>query len=168
MKKKSIIIKEFHHKELVKISKTFGTQYGDLVESMISYFKKTGINPIETINENPATMVKALDKRIISFLKVQERDILKPLRNDVFGYSSLQKKQYEDLHNKVAKLSTWVNDAVVKINDFDQKRTKKIVDELNIIESKFKKQQEAIIILAQLMDTKNKAGVTGKIKSIFD
>ena len=119
MKKKSILIKEFHHKELVKISRTFGSQYGDLIESMILYFKKTGINPIEAINENPAAMVKVLDKRIVSFLKVQERDILKPLRNEVYQYSSEQKEQFSNL-------SKWVKDAVIKINDFDKNRTKYI------------------------------------------
>jgi len=29
-------------------------------------------------------MIKVLDKRIVSFLKVQERDILKPLRDEVY------------------------------------------------------------------------------------
>lgn len=167
MKKKSILIKEFHHKELVKISKTFGTQYGGLVESMISYFKKTGINPVEAINENPAAMVKVLDKRIVSFLKVQERDILKPLRKEVFEYSSLQKKQYHDLETQFLKLSEWVNNAVIKVNGFDEIRSKKIVNELSSLEAKFVKQQKAIVVLAQLVDAKNKEGVTGKIKSIF-
>ena len=168
MKKKSILIKEFHHKELVKISKTFGSQYGDLIESLILYFKKTGINPIEAINENPAAMVKVLDKRIVSFLKVQERDILKPLRNEVYQYSGEQKEQFLNL-------SKWVKDAVIKINDFDSNRTKsftkelsKLKEELNKVERKIYKQQEAFIEIAQLIDTKNKSGIKGTLKSLFE
>ncbi len=168
MKKKSILIKEFHHKELVKISKTFGSQYGDLIESMILYFKKTGINPIEAINENPASMVKVLDKRIVSFLKVQERDILKPLRNEVSQYSDEQKDQFLNL-------SKWVKDAVIKINDFDRDRTKiitkelsKLKEELNKVERKIHKQQEAFIEISQLIDTKNKSGIKGTLKSLFE
>jgi predicted metallo-beta-lactamase superfamily hydrolase len=168
MKKKSILIKEFHHKELVKISRTFGSQYGDLIESMILYFKKTGINPIEAINENPAAMVKVLDKRIVSFLKVQERDILKPLRNEVYENSKEQKEQFSNL-------SKWVKDAVIKINDFDSNRTKsftkelsKLKEELNKVERKIYKQQEAFIEIAQLIDTKNKSGIKGTLKSLFE
>ena len=168
MAKKSILIKEFHHKELVKISKTFGSQYGDLIGSMIIYFKKTGINPLEAINENPATMVKVLDKRIISFLKVQERDILKPLRNEIYQYSSEQRKQYDDL-------SKWVKDTIIKINQFDNERTKniteeldKVKDELGRLKGKIHKQQDAFIEIAELIDAKNKSGIKGALKSIFE
>ena len=160
MKKKSILIKEFHHKELVKISKTFGSQYGDLIESMILYFKKTGINPIEAINENPATMVKVLDKRIVSFLKVQERDILKPLRNEVYQNSKEQKEQFSNL-------SEWVKDAIIKINDFDKNRTFQIINEVEKLEKKMNQQQKDFIEIAELIDTKNKSGIQETLKSLF-
>ena len=160
MKKKSILIKEFHHKELVKISKTFGSQYGDLIESMILYFKKTGINPVEAINENPATMVKVLDKRIVSFLKVQERDILKPLRNEVYQNSKEQKEQFSNL-------SKWVKDAIIKINDFDKNRTFQIINEVEKLEKKMNQQQKAFIEIAELIDTKNKSGIQETLKSLF-
>ena len=168
MKKKSIIINEFHHKELVKISNVFGAKYGDFTESMILYFKKTGINPLEAKNENPATMIKSLDKRIVSFLKVQERDILKPLRNEIFEYSSEQKKQYENL-------SKWVKDAIIKVNKFDSERTQTINQRLKIISQKIedmeknmKKEKEAIYTICELIDQKNKSGLKGKLNSIFN
>ena len=161
MKKKSILIKEFHHKELVKISKVFGVPYGDLVQSMILYFKKTGINPVEAINENPATMVKVLDKRIVSFLKVQERDILKPLRSESFQYSKEQKKQFSEL-------SSWIQDVVIKLNDYDKGRTRLINTELGKIEKKISQQQKAFFKIAALIDAKNKSGIKGTLKSIFE
>ncbi|WP_179317192.1 BfmA/BtgA family mobilization protein [Winogradskyella undariae] len=161
MKKKSILIKEFHHKELVKISNVFGVPYADLVQSMILYFKRTGINPVEAINENPATMVKALDKRIVSFLKVQERDILKPLRSESFQYSNEQKKQ-------ISELSLWIKDVIVKLNDYDNHRTKLITSELDKLEKKLERQQKAFIELAKLIDVKNKSGIKGTLKSIFE
>ena len=168
MTKKSILIKEFHHKELVKISKTFGSQYGDLIGSMIIYFKKTGINPVEAINENPAAMVKVLDKRIVSFLKVQERDILKPLRSEVFQQAKEQKEQF-------LTLIKWVQDSIIKINNFDRDRTitlteelNKLKGELNKVNIKIHKQQEAFMEIADLIDTKNKSGIKGTLKSIFE
>lgn len=168
MAKKSILIKEFHHKELVTISKTFGSQYGDLVGSMIIYFKKTGINPVEAINENPAAMVKVLDKRIVSFLKVQERDILKPLRSEVFQQAKEQKEQFSTLLK-------WVQDSIIKINNFDRDRTitlteelDKLKGELNKVNRKIHKQQEAFMEIADLIDSKNKSGIKGTLKSIFE
>ncbi len=161
MKKKSILIKEFHHKELVKISKVFGVPYSDLVQSMILYFKKTGINPVEAINENPATMVKALDKRIVSFLKVQERDILKPLRSESYQYSNEQKKQFQDL-------SKWIKEVIIKLNNYEKNRTEIVTSKLDKIEKKLKHQQEAFILMANLIDTKNKSGIKGALKSIFE
>ena len=73
--KKSIIINQIAHKELTKLSESLRMKYGNLIEAMIFYFKRTGIDPKDEIKNNPSIMVKALDKRIISFLKVQERDI---------------------------------------------------------------------------------------------
>jgi hydroxyethylthiazole kinase-like sugar kinase family protein len=43
MTKKSILIEE-NHKELAKLSESLRLNYGTLVEEMIYYFKKTGIN----------------------------------------------------------------------------------------------------------------------------
>lgn len=167
MTKKSILIQEFHHKELVKISKVFGTNYGDLIQSMILYFKKTGINPTEAINENPAAMVKVLDKRIVSFLKVQERDILKPLRNDVHEYSLEQKKQYDDIKLVMNTLMEWVKESIIKINDFDSNRTRRTNTELEKIRKDINKQKEALKLISELIDNKNKHGIQAKIKSLF-
>ncbi len=161
MKKKSIIINEFQHKNLVKLSGTFGVQYGGLVENMILYFKKTGINPMDAINENPSVMVKTLDKRIVSFLKVQERDILKPLRQEVYSYSEEQKKGIE-------KLTNWIESVIKKIDEVDNTRTKFVVSEIKKQNEKQIKIQQALIELSQLMDSKNKSGIHGKIKNLFD
>lgn len=160
MKKKSILIKEFHHKELVKISRAFGLQYGNLVESMISYFKKTGINPNEAINENPSAQIKALDKRIVSFLKVQERDILKPIRNEVYQYSLDQIKE-------ISKLNSWVKKAIVQLDKNNSNRHDKISNLLVKQESKLQKQEQAILLIAKFLDENNKTGIQGKLKSIF-
>jgi hypothetical protein len=46
-------------------------------------------------------LVSALDRRIVSFLKVQERDILKPLRQDVFDYQNSQKIEIDKLKDLI-------------------------------------------------------------------
>lgn len=154
MAKKSIIINHKAHKELSKISEAFNCSYGSLVESMIYYFKKTGINPKDAVNENPSIAVKALDRRIVSFLKVQERDILKPLRNEVYQYNKNQNKIASELKNTYTSF-------IQKLNEIDVNRTKAVIKEM-------KKQQKAIQEILTFLDQHNKSGIHDRIKKIFE
>lgn len=168
---KSISINMKSHSELEKLAENLGMNYGNLVSEMIYYFKKTGIHPKDPINKNPSTMISALDKRIVSFLKVQERDILKPLRQDVFNYQNLQKEEISKLINSINKLlnnnvernnkvETNYKELINKINAIDDTRSKKMNIELE-------KNRQAILTLCQLLDDKNKSGVMDKIKTKF-
>ncbi|SHG41354.1 hypothetical protein SAMN05444396_11184 [Flavobacterium segetis] len=171
MTKKSIIIDPKAHSELTKLAESLKMNYGSLVQEMIYYFKKTGIDPKDAVNKNPALMVSALDKRIVSFLKVQERDILKPLRQDVFEYQKIQKDDNANLITAINKILNQhsVRTAEIKknhlenfnlINSNDNSRTK-------LMNSELEKNRQAIIVLCQLIDDKNKSGALDKIKSIF-
>ena len=171
MTKKSILIEEKPHKELAKLSESLRLNYGTLVEEMIYYFKKTGINPKDAVNKDPSAMVSALDKRIVSFLKVQERDILKPLRQDVFNYQNIQKAEIDiltSLINKQLKIQSEIMSEIKTaylanmnlINKTDAKRT-------NIINIELEKNQKALLLLCELLDDKNKSGAIDKIKTLF-
>jgi hypothetical protein len=171
MAKKSIIIDEIAHAELGKLSESLRMNLGALIQEMIYYFKKTGIDPKDAVNKNPSLMVAALDKRIVSFLKVQERDILKPLRQDVFNYQNLQKEEISKLINSINKLlqqhsertseiKKTYSENLNKINQTDLERTK-------MIQSELQKNREAIFIICQLLDDKNKYGAIDKLKSLF-
>ena len=171
MQKKSIIIDEKAHAELGKLSESLRMNFGALIQEMIYYFKKTGIDPQDAVNKNPALMVSALDKRIVSFLKVQERDILKPLRQDVFEYQKIQKDDNAKLITALNKILSQHAERVAEIrknnlenlnliNSNDKSRTL-------LINSELEKSRQAITVLCQLMDEKNKSGAIDKIKSIF-
>lgn len=171
MIKKSVIIDSKAHVELSKLTESLGMNYGSLVEEMIYYFKKTGINPKEGVNKNPSLMVAALDKRIISFLKVQERDILKPLRQDIFNYQNLQKTEISNLINsinkllhqhseRIAEVKKSYSENLLKTNSNDAERTKLMIYELE-------KNRQAIVLLCQLLDDKNKTGTIDKLKTLF-
>jgi len=171
MQKKSIIIDEKAHAELGKLSESLRMNFGALIQEMIYYFKKTGIDPKDAVNKNPALMVSALDKRIVSFLKVQERDILKPLRQDVFEYQKIQKDDNTKLITALNKILSQHAERVAEIrknnlenlnliNSNDKSRTL-------LINSELEKSRQAIIVLCQLIDEKNKSGAIDKIKSIF-
>ncbi|MGJ8735390.1 BfmA/BtgA family mobilization protein [Zobellia laminariae] len=154
MIKKSIIINERSHKEIKALAKTFGSPIGALVEAMIIYFKKTGINPRDAINENPSVMIKALDKRIVSFLRVQERDILKPMRDEIYTSDNLQKEVLDGLTENLQNLLGQMNSA-------DQKRT-------DYVKSELVKMQMAFTVMAEFLDAKDKSGINQKLKRVFD
>ena len=106
MTKKSILIEEMPHLELKKLAEALNMNLGALVHEMIFYFKKTGIDPKDAANKDPSAMVTSLDERIVSFMKVQERDILKPLRQEVFNYQNSQKIEIDkskDFQKKILK-----------------------------------------------------------------
>ncbi len=153
MTKKSILIHHKYHKNLKQLSDGFNQPMSSLIEQMILYFKRTGIDPKNAVNNNPSIMVKALDKRIVSFLKVQERDILKPMRNEVYSYSKEQ-------HEKIDQLKTALKELLYKMNTADKDRTLMVKSELS-------KQQNAILAIAENIDPKNKTGLTNHIKEIF-
>ena len=182
MNNKSIIIDPKSHLELTKLSETFKMNYGSFVSAMIYYFKKTGIDPKEAQNKNPSEMIATLDKRIVSFMKVQERDILKPIRQEVFIYQNNQKEELEKLRieinnfsiksvenvantNKVLieKTNSLIkiqSDNLALINNNDSARTKFLIAELE-------KNRKALLQISQYLDEKNKAGLGDKIKNIF-
>lgn len=171
MTKKSIIIDEKAHTELGKLSESLRMNLGSLVKEMIYYFKKTGIDPKDAVNNNPSLMVAALDKRIVSFLKVQERDILKPLRQDVFNYQNIQKEEISKLIIALNKLLSQHSERTNEIkkthvenldktNSNDSERTKMLISELQ-------KNRQAILLICQLLDDKNKSGTMDKLKSLF-
>jgi hypothetical protein len=171
MTKKSIIIDQKAHNELGKLSESLRMNYGSLIEEMIYYFKKTGIDPKDAVNKNPSLMVAALDKRIVSFMKVQERDILKPLRQDVFNYQKMQEEETIKLVNILNKLLNQHSEITSKIekkylanmnkiNDLDTGRTK-------LINTELEKNRKAMLAICEFLDEKNKSGIIDKVKTIF-
>ncbi len=154
MAKKSVLISSYHHKELKKLSEAYNLSYYKLLEEMITYFKKTGINPLDPKNENPSRALRELDKRMVSFLRVQERDILKPLRQEVYEYSKEQKQLTEKSHKiLINKLQNIENQEISRSN--------KTFMEI-------KNQRKAVIAIAKLIDAKNKSGILSKINDLFE
>ena len=145
MKKKSIIINGRSHKELSKLSEAFGSTLGGLVESMILYFQKTGINPKDAINQNPSVMV--------SFLKVQERDILKPIKDEVY----INGKNHQ---NKIEELTQSLKNLLNKMNSADEQRTEYVQGELQ-------KTQRILFEISNFLDSKGRSGLNNRIKEII-
>ena len=75
MAKKSIIIDEKAHSELGKLSESLRMNLGALIQEMIYYFKKTGIDPKDAVNKNPSLISSS--KIIVSSLKKSSLNLRK-------------------------------------------------------------------------------------------
>lgn len=76
MRKKSIIINERSHRELKKLALEHRRPIGKFTEEMIHYFQKTGTDPQAIKGKNASEMIKVVDRRIVSFFKTPESEIL--------------------------------------------------------------------------------------------
>ncbi|AUD07088.1 BfmA/BtgA family mobilization protein [Spirosoma pollinicola] len=59
-----------------------------LVEAMLLYFQATKADPRDPKADNPTDAIKALDKRLISFIKEQEKKTLNPIKEALFDLAS--------------------------------------------------------------------------------
>jgi len=83
MKKKSIVIDWKSHKDLKKLAKEHNKGIGQFTVEMIVYFRKTGTDPQVIKGKSATEMIKVIDRRIVSFFKTQEADILYPMQNKI-------------------------------------------------------------------------------------
>lgn len=67
-------------KKLAELAEKYKTDKKDLIGKMIEFFYRTGHNPQDFKMEGSAAAIKTLDKRVVSFFREQENQILKPMR----------------------------------------------------------------------------------------
>lgn len=63
-----------------RMAESYGLTKKGLLEAMILYFKATKADPR---NPNPTDAIKALDKRLVSFIRQQENDLLRQINDDI-------------------------------------------------------------------------------------
>lgn len=77
---KSVDVDPEVYEELRVLAKAYKLTNKELVSVMIQYFKKTKADPRNPKEDNPTDAIKALDRRIVSFIKTQEKDVLIPMK----------------------------------------------------------------------------------------
>ena len=79
---KTINLDEYTHKELKSLCKKGKRSMVEFVRQGVVYFKKTGIDPSESVNESPQKAIRELAHRveqIIGIIKTQEQERMNPL-----------------------------------------------------------------------------------------
>ena len=78
--------------ELGRMANSYGLSKKALVVAMLQYFKATKADPRDPKADNPTDAIKALDRRLISFIKQQEKEQLRPIKDELILISQ---KLYE-------------------------------------------------------------------------
>jgi hypothetical protein len=75
-----------------KLADQYGLTNKGLLAAMVQYFKATKADPRDPKADNPTDAIKALDRRLISFIKQQEKEQLRPIKDELILIS---RKLYE-------------------------------------------------------------------------
>lgn len=89
--------------ELGRMASSYGLSKKALIVAMLRYFKATKADPRDPKADNPTDAIKALDRRLISFIRQQEKEQLRPIKDELILIS---RKLYEmdDPANGVGKV----------------------------------------------------------------
>ncbi|GAB3743308.1 BfmA/BtgA family mobilization protein [Spirosoma lituiforme] len=87
---KTISVSEDTFKEFERMAESYGLTNKGLVEAMITYFKVSKADPRSPQADNPTDAIKALDKRLVSFIKEQEKKILLPMKEAIFDMAGTE------------------------------------------------------------------------------
>jgi len=97
MIKKSIVISSRSHRELKKLASEYNRPIGKFTEDMILFFKKTGTDPQAIKGKSASEMIKVIDRRIVSFFKTQEQDILIPMQTQIYENGKKNEELFQRL-----------------------------------------------------------------------
>jgi hypothetical protein len=88
--RKSLSVSAGTHQQLERLGDKFGLSHKDLIAVMAQYFTVTKTDPRDTKADLPdvalkkmAQKVDTLDKRMIGFIREQEKELLKPILSEV-------------------------------------------------------------------------------------
>lgn len=82
-KDKQILISADLFAEFERMADSYDLSKKGLLEAMIFYFKATHADPRDPKADNPTDAIKALDKRLVSFIRQQENELLRPISDDI-------------------------------------------------------------------------------------
>lgn len=96
-KYKTINIPVELHEAFERMAASYELSQIGLMQAMMQYFKATKADPRDPKTDNPTDALKALDKRLISFIRQQEKEILKPLADDARQAADIAYGMQEDM-----------------------------------------------------------------------
>jgi|TARA_Y100001956_G_C4126550_1_gene190453 hypothetical protein len=105
--KKVVVLSPETHIKLGNLCKAHGSNMKDFTEKMITYFEKTGIDPLDAEGTDLKEAIKGLRKennRVIGFIKQQEKTKLDPILDELSA-SALDFRERSKSLDKVSELA---------------------------------------------------------------
>lgn len=94
--------------EFERLADSYGLTNKALLEAMVSYFRISKADPRDPKADNPTDAIKALDKRLVSFIKEQEKKTLHPMKEALFDLASSEgatrKHELRIVNNNIKKI----------------------------------------------------------------
>ncbi|SFF02060.1 BfmA/BtgA family mobilization protein [Spirosoma endophyticum] len=89
-KYKTVNASEHDFANFEQLANAYGLNNTALFAAMVNYFKVTKADPRDPKADNPTDAIKALDKRLISFIKEQEKKLLIPMKEAIFDIAGTE------------------------------------------------------------------------------
>lgn len=166
MKNKTTIAISCKHDEILSqlIAKN-NTNKKQFLEKSIEYFDKYDINPLDDFKAPKDELTKVVKKldQMIAFIRVQERDILKPACVSIIQSGKSVENNLKLLNDLVTdkNIQTYLNRVINWLN----KRLTTITNERSENDAK---QLEALVLLAQLLEKDKGKNIQTYIQKLFD
>ena len=159
---------------IARLAKKFDMSLVDFMEAMAKYFEVTGLNPKDQVVLSPAEELKKFRDTIVSFMRKQENDFIKPTfgkmdtliarftdyineeapkKADIPGQNKIKSLALSGELSTVEKKGSAVSEAVK--NDVNSEQYKLLQEKLNKAELKLKTTKEYLENI--LSHTENKA-----------
>lgn len=166
MKNKTTIAISCRHDDILNqlIAKN-STNKKQFLEKSIEYFDRYDISPLDDFKAPKDELTKVVKKldQVIAFIRVQERDILKPACVSIIQSSKSIETSLKSL-NDVATvkhmqdytraLSNWLNERLAKMTKESSEHDKKLL--------------EALVLLTQLLEKEKGKNIQTYIQKLFD
>lgn len=112
-KYKTVNASEHDFASFEQLANAYGLTNTALFAAMVNYFKVTKADPRDPKADNPTDAIKALDKRLVSFIKEQEKKLLIPMKEAIFNIASSEgmtrRSDLRIVHRDVKKIITGLN-----------------------------------------------------------
>lgn len=159
---------------IARLAKKFDMSLVDFMEAMAKYFEITGLNPKDQVVLSPAEELKKLRDTLVSFMRKQENDFIKPTfgkmdtliarftdyineeapkKADIPGQNKIKSLALSGEISTLEKKGSAVSEAVK--NDVNSEEYKELQERLNKSELKLKTTKEYLENI--LSHTENKA-----------
>lgn len=151
-------------KQLERFCKAHGMTKKDFVSLSLSYFQREGIDPKN--HESPKGEITKITKRLdqfFAFFKTQENELIRPLAISMGERNRLDDLRIKTIIQNQEEIKQGINSVLQSIQVLRDMESSLSM----MTEQQGKESAQALRIISQYLDPKNKSGLIESIKNVF-